>query len=48
VTKRKKKIKKSFINRISKFSGNRLHVEVPKKERKNFTPGDTVRVEKIE
>jgi hypothetical protein len=52
VVKRKKKakknIKKSFINRVSKFSGNRLHVEVPKKERENFNPGDSVRVEKIE
>ena len=51
VTKRKKSIKKpgkkSFIRQVSVLHGDRLHIEVPKKERHNFRPGDDVRVEKI-
>ena len=48
VTKPKKKGKKSFIRQVSKYAGDRLHIEVPKRERDNFRPGDSVKVEKIE
>ena len=39
---------KSFIRQVSRYAGDRLHVEVPKEKRDNYKPGDTVRVEIIE
>ena len=47
-TKKPNKKKKSFIRQVSKFNGDRLHIEVPKPKKDEFRPGDTVRVEKIE
>ena len=47
--KRDKNSEQSFIATVSKFSNDRLHVEVPKKHRdKTVKDGDAVRVEKIE
>ena len=37
----------SFIGPVSKFAGERLHVEVPQKQRKRFKAGEYVKVEKI-
>jgi urease beta subunit len=39
---------KSFIRQISRYAGDRLHIEIPKDKRDKFEPGDTVRVEMIE
>jgi len=36
-----------FIRQISKFAGERLHVEVPLKYRKRFKAGEYVKVEKV-
>ena len=47
--KRDKNSEQSFIATVSKFSNDRLHVEVPKKHRdKTVKDGDAVRVENIE
>ena len=40
--------KKSFIGKVSKLHKDRLHIEVPKPDRDNFEPGNSVRYEKIE
>ncbi len=42
-----KKDEKVFIKDVSVLHGDRLHVEIPKKERKNFKQGDYVKVKKI-
>jgi hypothetical protein len=44
----KKKSGESFIGKVSTYSENRKHVEIPKKDRDKFKSGDAVRVEKIE
>ena len=43
-----KKSGESFIGKVSAYSENRKHIEVPKKDRDKFKSGDAVRVEKIE
>ena len=36
-----------FIRQVSKFSPNRLHIEIPSEHTKNFKPGDYAQVKKI-
>jgi hypothetical protein len=38
---------KSLILKVSKLHGERLHVEIPKKDRKDFQEGEHVVVEKV-
>ncbi|EFK10646.1 conserved hypothetical protein [delta proteobacterium NaphS2] len=44
----KKKESNLLIKEITKFSGDRLHVEIPSERRSNFKPGDNVAVKKID
>lgn len=36
-----------IIRQVTKFSGDRLHVEIPSKDRKHFKPGDYVELTNI-
>lgn len=39
---------KSCFGKISTLHADRLHVEIPKKDRKKFESGDSVKVTRIE
>ena len=46
-TKTERRKKKPFIFKVSKFSSDRLHIEIPLDNRKDFQPGEHVEVRKL-
>ncbi len=42
------KKKETFYSEVTKFSGERLHIEIPAKKRKKFGQGKLVKVSLVE